>query len=101
MLVEVTNTRAVLAQELSRSCLNALSGSLGAHNLLIGSVDRDFQALWEHLGAFLTASLRSKSLHSSKIWSSELSGSYFSGIVGSPHTHSGLQKLNDLIALAS
>ena len=67
-------------QELSRSCLGALSGSLGAHNLLIALMDRDFQAVWGPLGLFLTESLRSISLQSSKIWSSELYGNYFSGI---------------------
>ena len=45
----------------------ALWGSSGAHNLLAGSIDRDFGALWEPLGDLLTASLLSRGLHSSKI----------------------------------
>ena len=72
-------------RKLSGSSLGALSGSLGAHNLLTGSMDRDFGALRELLGALLTASLRPRGLQSSQIWSSELSGVYFYLILCSQH----------------
>ena len=72
-------------QELSGSSLGALSGSLGAHNLLTSSVDRHFGALWELLGALLTAYLRSGGLQSSQMWCSELSASHDAVIWGPQH----------------
>jgi len=50
-----------------------------AHNLLTGSMDRDFGTLWELLGILSVASLRSRGFQTLQMWSSELSG-------GSPPT---------------
>ena len=68
------------SSQLSKAFTSAISEVNELQNLSTSSIDRDFGALWELLVALLTASLRSRGLKSSKIWSSELSGSYLSVI---------------------
>ncbi len=61
-------------QGLSGNSLGTLNGSVGAHNLPTGSMDRDFGARRGLLGPLLTSAPRQEGLQISQIWSSELSG---------------------------